>query len=60
MKFIATVNNRFHGANFCKWLIDYALVLFILHSWNPPFFKGGIDFPENGLKGGSKILVFRF
>ena len=29
------------------------------HSSNPPFFKGGITFPENGLKGGSKILVFR-
>ena len=25
----------------------------------PPFFKGGISFPENGLKGGSKILVFK-
>ena len=25
----------------------------------PPFFKRGIGFPENGLKGGSKILVFK-
>ena len=31
----------------------------LLHSSNPPFFKGGIDLPENGLKGGSKISVFK-
>ena len=30
------------------------------HSSSPPlFFKGGISFPENGLKGGSKILFFK-
>ena len=29
------------------------------HTLNLPIFKGGIGFPENGLKGGSKIFVFK-
>ena len=34
--------------------IDYM----VRHSSNPPFFKGGIGFPENGLKGGDQRFCF--
>ena len=58
---LATGNNQFHVI--CSNIepkstpIDHQ-VGNSRHSSNPPFFKGGIGFPENGLKGGIEDFGF--